>query len=171
MLNHIHQSQSGKIERSFRTIKDNFQNCTDWNSFKDLNDINEQYTKYINDKYNNVLHSSIDDTPNKRFMKEYDTFKFLPKEQIDIIFLHTVTRKVLNDATIKINTITFEVPQKYIKQNIEVKYPPDNTNVAYIYDANGKLKEEIHPVDKKANSKVKRATLSFENMRGDASNV
>ena len=100
-------------------------------------------------------------------MKDYDLLKFMPEEKIDIMFLHTVKRKVLSDATIQLNNIIFEVPQKYIKQNIQIKYPPDNLTVAYIYDEKGNLKYEIHPVDKISNSKVKREELSFSSMRGD----
>lgn len=167
MQNRIVQNQSGKIERSFRTIKDNFVNCMDWNSFKSLEDLNRKYTNYLEESYNNNLHSSIDETPKRRFMKDYELFKFLPEEIIDKMFLHTVKRKVLSDATIQLNNLIFEVPQKYIKQNIQVKYPPDNLSVAYIYDEKGVLKHEIYPVDKISNSKVKRQELSFSCMRGD----
>ena len=43
MLKLTHQKASGKIERAFRTIKDNFINCTDWNTFSSLEDLNEKY--------------------------------------------------------------------------------------------------------------------------------
>lgn len=167
MLSHIHLNQNGKIERSFRTIKDNFINCTDWNSFSSLDDLNKKYNDYILESYNNVEHSSINMTPHKRFMRDYDLIRFLPSEQIDVMFLHTQKRKVSLDATISINNIKFEVPQRYIKQNINVRYSPDNLSIAYIYDELGNLKHEIHPVDKIANSKVKRSELSFSDMRGD----
>ena len=167
MQSHTHHSLNGKIERSFRTIKDNFVNCTDWNSFTSLEDLNEKYNNYIEEKYNNVVHSSIDTTPKKRYMQDYDNFKFIPHDRIDIMFLHTLKRKVLSDATISLNNAIFEVPQKYIKQQIQVRFDPNNLKVAYIYDELGNLKHEIYPVDKIANSKVKRKELSFTNMGGE----
>lgn len=106
-------------------------------------------------------------TPHQRFMQDYELIKFLPSEQIDVMFLHTQKRRVSLDATISITNITFEVPQRYIKQNINVRYSPDNLNVAYIYDELGNLKYEIHPVDKIANSKAKRNELSFSDMKGE----
>ena len=36
-----------KIERSFRTVKDNFLNCEDWTKYKSLDELNESYRKYI----------------------------------------------------------------------------------------------------------------------------
>ena len=167
MQNHILLNQNGKIERSFRTIKDNFVNCSDWNSFTSLEDLNAKYTVYLEDSYNNCVHSSIETTPKKRYMQDYEIFKFLPKETIDIMFLYTQKRKVSTDATINLNSIKFEKKKKYIKQQIQVKYPPDNLNIAYIYDEFGNLKHEIYPVDKIANSKVKRSELSFSDMIGD----
>lgn len=167
MQNRILHNLNGKIERSFRTIKDNFVNCTDWNSFTSLEDLNSKYTNYFEESYNNVIHSSINTTPKKRYMQDYELFKFISKEKIDIMFLHTQKRKVSSDATISLNNITFEVPQQYIRQQIQIKYSPDNLNVAYIYDEFGNLKYEIHSVDKIANSKVKRREISFSNMRGD----
>lgn len=166
MQNHILHNQNGKIERSFRTIKDNFVNCTDWNSFTSLEDLNLKYSDYLESSYNNNIHSSIDKAPKRRYMQDYEMLKFLPSEKIDVMFLHTQKRKVLTDATISINNISFEVPQKYIKQQIQVRYHPDDLSIAYIYDEQGILKHEIHPVDKIGNSKTKRNELSFSNMIG-----
>ena len=100
-------------------------------------------------------------------MQDYDNLKFIPHDRIDIMFLHTLKRKVLADATISLNNIIFEVPQKYIKQRIQIKFDPNNLKIAYIYDEYGKLKNEIYPIDKIANSRVKRNELSFTNMRGE----
>ena len=69
----------------------------DWNSFKSLEDLNRKYTNYLEESYNNNLHSSIDETPKRRYMKDYELFKFLPEEIIDKMFLHTVKRKVLSE--------------------------------------------------------------------------
>ena len=167
MQNHTLHSLNGKIERAFRTIKDNFVNCTDWSTFSSIEDLNEKYNNYIEEKYNNVIHSSINTTPKKRYMQDYDNLKFIPHDRIDIMFLHTLKRKVLADATISLNNIIFEVPQKYIKQRIQIKFDPNNLKIAYIYDEYGKLKNEIYPIDKIANSRVKRNELSFTNMRGE----
>lgn len=43
----------GKIERSFRTIKDKWMNGLDWNSFDSLDSLNSHFNKYITENYMN----------------------------------------------------------------------------------------------------------------------
>ena len=40
-----------KIERSFRTVKDNFINLEDWSKYNNLKDLNEAYRNYIVKEY------------------------------------------------------------------------------------------------------------------------
>lgn len=162
----IRQSRNGKIERSFRTIKDNYLNCTDWNTFSSLEDLNEKYYNYINTEYNNHFHSSIEDTPRNRFMKDYSLLKFVPSnETLDEYFLHTFERKVTTDSTVQLFCKSFEVPSKYMKQRIIIKINPHDLDIAYIY-VNGKKVETIHPVKKVENSNVKRKAISYAKMGG-----
>lgn len=164
---HIRQNQNGKIERSFRTVKDNFINCADWNSFSSLEDLNAKYYNYVNSEYNNHFHSSIEDTPRKRFMKDYNFLKFVPSDEIlDEHFLHSFERKVSTDSTIHLFGKAFEVPSRYMKQKIIVKFEPTNLDVAYIYE-NGKKIETIYPVKKVDNSHIKRNAISFAKMGDD----
>ena len=88
------------------------------------------------------------------------------KDEIDIIFLHSVKKKVLTDATIRLHSKLFEVPQKYIRQDINIRYSPDDLDVAYIYDNKGKQLETIKPVQKVNNSKVKRNVIDYSRIGG-----
>ena len=156
----------GKIERSFRTIKDNFLNCTDWNTFSSLEDLNEKYYNYVNTEYNNNFHSSIQDTPRSKFMKDYQILRFISaNDNLDEYFLHSFDRKVSTDSTIQLFCKNYEVPSKYMKQKITVKIDPNNLDVAYIYE-NGKKIETIYPVKKVDNSKIKRKSISYAKMGG-----
>ena len=162
----IHQNQNGKIERSFRTIKDNFINCIDWNSFSSLEDLNERYYNYVNSEYNNNFHSSIQDTPRNRFMKDYNLLKFVPSNEIlEEYFLHSFERKVSTDSTVQLFCKSYEVPSKYMKQKITVKIDPHHIDKAYIYE-NGKNIETIYPVKKIENSKIKRKSISYAQIGG-----
>ena len=161
-----HQNQNGKIERSFRTIKDNFINCIDWNSFSSLEDLNERYYNYVNSEYNNHFHSSIQDTPRNRFMKDYNLLKFVPSNEIlEEYFLHSFERKVSTDSTVQLFCKSYEVPSKYMKQKITVKIDPHHIDKAYIYE-NGKNIETIYPVKKIENSKIKRKSISYAQIGG-----
>ena len=155
------QNRNGKIERSFRTVKDNFINCNDWNTFTSLEDLNERYYNYVNSQYNNNFHSSIEDTPRNRFMKDYSKLKFVKSEEIlEEYFLHTFERRVSTDSTIHLFCKCYEVPSKYIKQSITVKVNPHDLDNVYIYE-NGKKVETIHTVKKIENSKIKRKSISY----------
>ena len=151
-----------KIERSFRTVKDNFLNCKDWTKYTSLDDLNNQYSEYIVKEYNSKFHSGINDIPRNRFQKDYDKIKFACSyEEIDNMFLHVEEKPVALDSTIRLCGKDFEVPQKYIKQRILIKYQPDDLSYAYIYDSVSKTLQKIFPVDKIANSKMKRNLISY----------
>lgn len=161
MQKRTRQNQNGKIERSFRTVKDNFINCNDWNTFTSLEDLNNRYYNYVNSEYNNNFHSSIEDTPRNRFMKDYSKLKFVKSEEIlEEYFLHTFERRVSTDSTIQLFCKCYEVPSKYIKQTITVKINPHDLDNVYIYE-NGKKVETIHTVKKIENSKIKRKSISY----------
>ena len=51
----------------------------------------------------------------------------------------------------------FEVPFKYIGEQIKLRYDPTQLDKAYIFDDNGKCVETVYPVSKIDNSKVIRA--------------
>lgn len=151
-----------KIERSFRTVKDNFINCKDWTKYTSLEDLNNEYIEYISQGYNNKYHSGIDDIPRNRFQKDYDKIRFIAdRNEIEKMFLHLEEKPVAQDATIRLKGKDFEVPQKYIKQRILIKFNPENLSHAYIYNSQTKELEEIKPVDKIANSKMKRKEISY----------
>ena len=75
----------------------------------------------------------------------------------------------MNDATIKIQTLSFEVPQRYIKQKVKVRYYPGNLSYAYIFDENEIIK--IYPLNKVDNSKMKRNTVDYSKMNGGIAHV
>lgn len=82
-------------------------------------------------------------------------------EEVDKMFLHVEEKPVALDATIRLGKKDFEVPQKYIKQRIIIKYSPEDLSFVYIYDEKTKELEKAYPVDKIANSKIKRKKISY----------
>ena len=151
-----------KIERSFRTVKDNFLNCEDWTKYKSLKELNDSYRKYIVSEYNSKYHSGIEDIPRNRFQRDYDKLKFISShEEVDKMFLHVEEKPVAADSTIRLGKRDFEVPQKYIKQRIMVKYSLEDLSYIYIYNDKTKELEKAYPVDKIANSKMKRKAISY----------
>ena len=129
------------------------------------------YNEYLRDNYLNTKHSSIEMIPKERFMKDYESIIRKSNEDIDECFLHRVTRQVRSDSTISLNNIIYEVPQKYIKKSIIVKYNPENLKELYIYNDKNQRKETIKVVDKISNSKYKRQELVNLYREGGNNNV
>lgn len=160
-----------KIERSFRTIKDGWMRCTDWNNFKSLADVNESLKEFIYHSYINKKHSSTNETPNERWHNEYKYVINLDPTFIDESFLHRIYRKVRKDRTIKIENNYYEVPFKYVGKKIEIRYNPTDLREMNIFENNCKL-EPCILVDKISNSKVKRKiTIDYFKVINDERNV
>jgi len=161
----------GKVERSFRTIKDNWMNGINWNDYASLDDLNTDFNKYLNEKYTNTIHSSIDTTPRERYLKDMVKIKFIPVEELDNHFLHRLTRKVNNDATIQLNCNQFEVPAKYMGQKINIRYSPIDLDKAFVFDKYNKITDTIYPLKRVDNSKIKRKVIDYTKINGGKDNV
>ena len=161
----------GKIERSFRTIKDNWLNCIDWNVFSSLEQLNSGFNEYLNDKYTNSEHSALGMTPRNRYLRDINKVKLIPAELLENHFLHRVTRKVNNDSTIQLDSKYFEVPQKFIGQRLNIRYLPSDTDKAFIFNHDNVLINTIYPLKRVENSKVKRNVIDYSKMNGGDANV
>jgi len=70
-------------------------------------------------------------------------------------FLKRETRKVRHDSTITIENNLFEVPPRFIGQNIQVRFDPHDLCEVFIYE-NGVKVARAKPVNFADNAKVKR---------------
>lgn len=161
----------GKIERSFRTIKDNWMNGVAWNNFDSLEALNTEFNIFLSEKYMNGIHSALGVTPRERYLKDSHKIKFIPLEKLEDHFLHRETRRVNNDATIKLNSNFFEVPQKYIGQKLNIRFAPDHLDKAYIFNHNNQLTDTVYPLKRIENSKIKRTGIDFTKLNGGKTNV
>ena len=154
----------GKIERSFRTIKDGWLNCSNWNEFKTLEDVKESFSTYLYKEYINKEHSETKITPNNKWHNEIKELRQIEEEKVEEAFMHSRLSKVYNDSTIQINNEKYEVPYKYVGQKIEVRYYVNNPKEIIIY-RDGKRSEKCKIVDTKSNSKIQRKNnIDYEKM-------
>ena len=168
-----HPKGKAKIERSHRTEKDRWMNCTDWNTFHSLEDVNTSYHRFLDTEYNNSPHSSIGMTPKERYLKDFDSLRFLEKAAVEEGFLHRITRKVTPTATVSLFNVSYEVPQQYIGRTIHLRYRPEDMSEIYIYDGDStKRLHTVYPVKKLDNAKRKRrANISYGSMDGGETHV
>ena len=156
-----------KQERLFRTIKDGWMRCTDWNSFKDLDDERKSLEEFIKNNYINKIHSTTKMTPNDRWHEEYNQVEFLDEDFIEECFLHRTFNKVRKDRTIKFSNDYYEVPFKYVGQTIELRYDPNDLSKLYLYENNQEILD-IFKVDKISNGKSKRKnTIDYSKVLND----
>jgi len=151
----------GKIERSFRTIKDGWMNCTDWSTFSSLGDVDASFSGYLSEKYTNSIHSSLNSTPKERFLRDYDKICHIPIEELNYHFLHRKECRVTNAAIINLLNSEYEAPQRYIGSKVKIRYMPTDLSEVYIFSDDGKLLHTIYPVKKIENSKIKRAAIDY----------
>jgi transposase InsO family protein len=156
----------GKIERVFRTVKDNFVHCTDWDQFNSLEELNESFNVYLNEKYQNEIHSVTKKSPREIYKESLDLIKYKPAEAIDKAFLNRISRTVRTDATITLNTTFYEVPQKYIRRRIKLRYLPDDLSKLFIINQNNEIMETVYPLKKVDNSKIKRKAIDYSEIGG-----
>lgn len=115
----------GKIERWFRTLRENFLVRTDYGSIH-LDELNESLDVWV-DEYNRTVHSTTGELPRERYMRGIECHRPVPNSLLDY-FRITEQRRVKKDRTFQLNTIVFEAPAQLIDRKIDVKHHPEEPN-------------------------------------------
>lgn len=147
-----------KIERWNRTMKDHFMFNYHITSATTIEEVRADLLKYVVE-YNKKEHSELKKPPHDRFYDKNEHQIYLDENLIEKSFLIEIERKVSIDCVIQINNIDYEVPSKYSKRKIKIRYSPDNQNF-YVVNPDGTL-EKIKLLDKIANSKCARKKPVF----------
>lgn len=123
--------------------------------FSSLDELRVSLMEYVN-SYNKSVHSSLNGmTPQDRFFQESVLIKRISDEDIHKGFLLEYERRVSSDNVIVIDDTEYEVPYRYAKQRIKLRYSTDFETV-YVVDAlTGEL-EPIKLLNKHDNSHIKR---------------
>ena len=150
-----------KVERFFRTLKDQYLCRIKPNDYSDLGTFNKDLKNYIQG-YNTRPHSSLENnmSPNDRFYQESKLIIEMSEEQIEKSFLLKIERKVSADGVINIDCKEYEVDYRYQNQRITIRYSPDLSKV-YVVDRTDNSLKEIKLLDKKANSNIKRTKVKL----------
>lgn len=154
-------TSKSKIERFFKTMKDQYLCLIKPNDYHDIKSFNEDLKKYIQ-TYNTKPHSSLENkmSPNDRFYKESNIIIEMSPESIEQSFLIEIERKVSSDSVVNIDNKEYEVDYHYQNQKILLRYSPDLTKV-YVVDKDDYSLKEIKLLDKKTNSNIKRKKISL----------
>lgn len=156
-------TQKAKIERWFRTCKDQWMAALDIRDFHSLDELRRNLMAYVN-KYNQSVHSSLKGkTPQDRFFSEPKRIRRLSEEAIQQDFLLEIERRVSADSVITIDQVEYEVNYRFAKQRIRLRYSPDMQEI-FIVETNGAL-TPIRLLNKQENALIKREKIHL--CRGD----
>jgi transposase InsO family protein len=116
----------GKIERFFRTVRDQFLSKNlDLSSTSALN---KQFNLWVEKSYNHRVHSTIGLKPIDRFGLDLKRIRYLtPNPHNDEIFYHETKRSVIADNTFQANNIRYEAPTDLRNRKIQLRYNTDES--------------------------------------------
>ncbi len=141
----------GKIERFFKTVRKGFLS----GEFPDnLEELNEQFGSWLDDRYHKSVHSSTGETPLVRFAHNIELVRCAPDDLCDS-FRTVDMRTVTKDRVVHLNGKLYEAPIDLIGERIEIPHHPDdveNIEARFKGESFGYLK----PLDLGVNSKVRR---------------
>jgi transposase InsO family protein len=147
-------TQKAKIERWFRTMKDQWLASLDMRDFRSLDELRGSLHAYVQ-RYNQRPHSSLGGkSPQERFFSEPELIRRLPEDMVARSFLLEVERRVSADSVVVIDQVEYEVDYRFAKQRVTLRYSPGMEEV-YIVEAGGAM-TPVRLLNKQENASVKR---------------
>lgn len=128
-------ASKGKIERFFRTVRDQFLNRKlDLSSIETLN---KQFITWLEEKYNANVHSTIGMKPIDRFGMDLKRIRFLnPSDNNDALFFVEENRKVKKDNTFSLFNKRYEAPKDFRSKTIQVRFDRHKKNRVLVFYKN-----------------------------------
>ncbi len=146
-----------KIERWFRTMKDQWMATLDMRDFHSLEQLRGSLSAFVR-SYNLSPHSSLKGkSPQDRFFSEPEKIRRLDTQRIEESFLLELERRVSADSVIMINQIEYEVDYRFAKQRITLRYSPDMKDI-FVVEQDGSL-TPIRLLNKQENASIKREKI------------
>lgn len=143
-----------KIERWFRTMKDQWMAGLDMRSFHSLEELRGSLYAYVQ-QYNQTSHSSLRGmSPQDRFFSEPEQIRRIASDDIDKNFLLEIERRVSADSVIVIDQIEYEVDYRFARQRVRLRYSPDMKEI-FLVESDGTL-TPIRLLNKTENALIKR---------------
>jgi len=146
----------GKIERFFRTLRNQFLDILDKDKIKSIEDLNTKLHIWLETEYHRNPHKGLDNnTPLDAWLEKTKYLISVDKSvDIDKIFLHEISRKVYKDATITLDGSLYEIPSVLIGKTIRAFYDPFLPVRKLQIFHNNIFYGEANPVDSYANTRI-----------------
>jgi putative transposase len=153
----------GKVERFFRTVREQFLRPLDQQELKNLEDLELRFHTWLESEYHRSPHRGLGGkTPLEAWVeKARSILPMDPGVDYARVFLHEASRKVHKDSTVTLDGVLYEVPSPLIGERISLFYdpflPPQRRRPQIRHE--GKDCGLARIVDSYANSRVRRSNL------------
>ena len=123
----------GKIERFFRSCREQFLNNLDRKQALSLEQLNERLWAWL-DIYHRTEHSSLGTTPLLRWQRDIEHVRQLPPStDFRRLFFHRLDRLVRRDCTFLLQNRFYEAPPHLAGERIEARFDPLDPVLVEIY--------------------------------------
>ena len=115
----------GKIERFFRSVREQFLAGLDPKALLSIEQLNERLWHWLDTVYHRREHTSLQSTPLLRWQRDIEQVRQLPPAtNMRRLFFHRVDRLVRRDSTFLLRNRFFEAPPQLAGKRIEVRFDP-----------------------------------------------
>lgn len=144
----------GKIERFFRTVRDQF--LARELDISSLEALNQQFAQWVEEDYNCRVHSTLGMKPVDRFAIDLRRIRYLSPERAgDELFYIEKERTVAADNTFRLGGVRYEAPAELRSRKIQVRFDRQNPkNGMVIVYYRGHRTGVARPVDFLANDRA-----------------
>jgi putative transposase len=123
----------GKIERFFRSCRDQFLNNLDRKQTLTLEELNERLWAWL-DVYHRTEHSSLGTTPLLRWQRDIEHIRQLPPAtDFRRLFFHRLDRVVRRDCTFQLQNRYYEAPPHLVGETVEARFDPLDPALVEMY--------------------------------------
>jgi transposase InsO family protein len=115
----------GKIERCFRTVRDQFLANLDPKRRLSIEELNDRLWAWIDSVYHRSQHSALGTTPLLRWQRDIDHVRQLPPAtDLRRLFFHRHDRLVRRDSTFLLRNRLYEAPPHLAGKTVEARFDP-----------------------------------------------
>jgi putative transposase len=151
-----HAWSKGKVERMFKTIQEDFENGLrlPGHAVFGLEELNAQFTRWLQEIYHVRLHSSTGETPEQRFSKHSHHLRpWDPHLDLDRLFYMRLQRVVRKDGTLRLESQGYEVDLSLRGLEVQLRFDPWRKDPIEVY-YRGQSFGSARPVNLHLNSQL-----------------
>jgi putative transposase len=158
-------ASKGKIERFNRSVGQLFYPLVNDFASLTIEELNRQFTQFVNKIYHTRTHSGIGQSPLEKFQQQVGEVKIkrINEQQVEQFFLCAIKRKVRLDATVRIRKVDYEVGMKYVGETVEIRFPLDKSDIFYLFE-NGQLIMQLRALNLVENANPPHVSTSYSQL-------